>query len=337
MIVNKINSSQNKSQIRTNPNFKHGLTPEIVDYVRHMDKDEYRKIAERLWKKYGMFAHVAASNTVAFCLEKTADIMSKAGLKFPKAFSFESLPTGYYGMYDIDSVVYINSDKEEFLDLEKLDKMEESFARKGSSSKPNFLDTYLHEFMHSAHCENIMTLYGGNKGKEIFFDDLSVYSPDMTIRFPVYSLIKKLFPHSYEDIAKEVFSDYNFLFCTNNLAEYFAEKNTILISKKLGKDLNIENIDKSTTTQREGFPDNWDIKKEIQSLKKLKFMNTLKTGINLICLHKNGNNSVYRESIIKLLQDSLDNFDGEIWNGEIETIKEKSKFIENCATEKRKV
>lgn len=311
MRINSLNSFTCINSV----NFRQGLTPEIVNHVKNMDKEEYRNITERVWKKYGIISHVGASNTVAFCLEKTAEIMSRAGFKLPKVFLFEKLNNGYYGEYNQNNVVSINSDRQEFLDLEEQDKMEESISG-NSPFKNHFLDTYIHEFLHAAHCENIMNLHGGNVVKGIFFGEMAAISPNNFIKEPLTAFIKKFRFGSYNELESAVFSCHGDIFCTDNLAEYFAEKNTIIISKKLGNNLNIDSIDKNISSCYEGFPQDWHIKNQKKYLKKLKFDSNYKK-------------SKSQEQIIKLLSDIIKYFDGEVWNGNIDNIVNNSRAIRN--------
>lgn len=233
MHVFLINNQVNQGIVKYTPSFKRGLTPEIVDYVKNMDREEYKNIKELVWKKYGIVSHVGASNAVTYCLEKTAQIMSSAGFKLPKTFSFEALESNLYGEYNQYNNVCINSNKKEFLDLEELDKMEEDISRrKKEPLKKHFLDTYIHEFLHAAHCNNIMDKYGEVEGKDIFFYKMASLIP--------CDIIKKL--SSEYSKRDSIFKDCKGLLLADNLPEYFAEKNTILISEKLGNDFNISNI-----------------------------------------------------------------------------------------------
>jgi len=320
MHVFPIGSYTNQESVKHNTNFKQGLTSEIVEHVKNMDKEEYRNITERVWKKYGIIAHVGTSNAVAFCLEKTADIISKAGFKLPKVFLFEKLDDGYYGEYNDQNCVCINSDREEFLDLEQQNSMEESI-RSGEPFKHHFLDTYIHEFMHSAHCENIIEKHGGKEGKEIFFGDMARIKPYDVIKQPLKEFIKKLFPNDYINILITVFTDYGGLFKTDDLSEYFTEKNTVVVSEKLGDDFNIDNITTDISSGFKGFPKNWNLENQEKAIKKLKLKYELNKLIGIVSLYKNAEDqNKLEEKLIKIFSDYISFTEGEIWNGNVDKI-----------------
>ena len=157
MIINSVNYKYDSQYKPANINFKQGLTREIVNHVKDMPQDEYKRITGRLWEKYGMTADVGCSNTVAFCVEQTADIMHRAGFLLPKCFKFEPISTCDLGQYDITDSVKINSAKREFLNLAELNKLIEQTY--GHNDSKHFLDVYLHEFLHAAHLNHLAKIH----------------------------------------------------------------------------------------------------------------------------------------------------------------------------------
>ena len=309
MQINSINiDAYNSNNVALN--FKQGLTRDIATYVKNMSPDEYQRITYRLWKKYGMTANVGCSNTVAFCTEKTADIMNRAGYILPKIFEFCSLSDTSYGEFDITHKVRINSDRKEYLDLEQLNEiMEKGNSYNGSK---HFLDSYLHEFLHAAHCNNIIKNKGYEHGCDLFWEDLSSYKPYYTIRQPLFAFIKNLFPQMPNEQVTKIFPENIKLFNTDDLTEYFAQINAKKIGNRLGEDFDIKNVQKNMAQSYSGFPGNWNIRDEARKIIKMPLSKkTINTTVD---------SQIRDERIKEFLYKVLNYFEGEIWDGNIDNV-----------------
>ncbi len=324
-----VNSLSNTYKFQSTPNctsFKQGLTRDIVTRVKNMPPDEYQRITHKLWKKYGMIANVGCSNTVAFCVEKTADIMNRAGYILPKHFEFCSLSDTSYGEFDITHKVRINSDRKEYLDLEQLNEIMEKENTYNDSK--HFLDSYLHEFLHAAHCNNIIKNKGYKHGCDLFWEDLSSYKAYYTIRQPLFAFIKNLFPQMLNVQITESFPEKIKLFLTDDLTEYFAQINAKKIGNRLGENFDIKNVQKDTAQSYTSFPENWNIKDEARKITKmLLFKRIINTSLNP--KERDGR-------IKKFLDNILNYFEGEIWNGNVDNILNYSHAIRNYGAKKCK-
>lgn len=324
MLVNSVNNTCKSQNNKACLNFKQGLTRDIVTHVKNMAPDEYTKISHRLWKKYDMFADMGHSNAVAFCVEQTADIMSKAGFTLPKYFKFRSISSNDWGQYDITGSVLINADNKEFLDLVQLNKSAEQSNCYNDSK--HFLDTYLHEFLHAAHFNNIVKRTSADKGVDIFFNDFSAYTPCNSLQNPLISFITHLYPTMTKKQVKSIFPEKEKLFSPSDLAEYFAEKNAKMLETELGKNLNINNVRPNIADIYVGFPENWCINDEVRTITKMPFIK------RVICGKLNP--SERDERIKATLERILNYFEGEIWNGNIDGIKDKSTAFRDYGTSK---
>lgn len=314
MIVNSVNGKYNPQYNPAGVNFKQGLTRDIVTHVKNMPSDEYQKITHKLWKKYGMIADVGCSNTVAFCVEQTADIMKRAGFNLPKYFKFQHLHDGSFGEYGSDGIVKINSDKTEFLDLVQLDKLEEQTINYNDSK--HFLDVYLHEFLHNAHGDNIIEKKGTDRGEDIFWDELTEYAPYYNLRVPLLAFIKNLFPQMTFEERIDIFPEKFRIHESKDLTEYFAEKNARKIEIQLGDNFNIDNIQPNMAQSYSGFPKNWKINDEVRKIIKFPFFKKYMNGLI--------NPDERNKRITETLKDILNCYEGEIWNGNIDGMAEKT-------------
>jgi hypothetical protein len=306
MQINSVNNYSYNKSCKT-PNFKQGLTRDIVAHVKNMPSDEYKRITERLQNKYGMRADVGGSNVVAFCVEQTANIMKRAGFTLPKCFSFEPIDDKGYGTFESDEVVRINANYQEFSDLEQLNNLSENII--GIKSENLFLDTYLHEFLHAAHYGNLVKRMGKVSSSFIFFNELSDdIKPRNILLWPLRSFIKKMYSELSNKQITDLFPDGVNIFYTRDLTEYFAEKSNKTISERLGKFFNIANVKQELSKDYIGFPKNWSLENEIN-------------GFN--------NKSVLIDNIAKFLDKQLNYYLGEIWNGNISGIMQKSQAFGN--------
>lgn len=319
MLVNSITCADNFKNKSTPINFKQGLTREMVTHVKNMPSDEYQRITHRLWKKYGMFADVNCSNTVAFCVEKTTDIMKRAGFSLPKYFKFVPLEAGTCGEFVHTGTVKINSKNVYFSDLEQLNKAEE--LNNNNNGSNYFLDTYLHEFLHSAHYSHIIEKFGKKKGAHLFEDELSQYKPTYTFRLSLLKFVKTLFPSISDKQFTALCPEKIKLHSVEDLLEYFAEKNALKLGNCLGENFDIDNIQQSMTESYKGFPENWNINNEIKKVVKIPYLKNITGG--LLCPEKRD------IRITDMLKDILNYFEGDIWNGNIDDIMQKCNAFGN--------
>lgn len=164
----KISAINLNTNAKTNRNksrsiaFKSGLPHSFIRYVENAN---VRAIESR-FSQMGIKADFAGCKVVAACAEKTAEIFRKYRLALPKKIKFLQIDKK-----DVAQCLYaerhvqINSEYKEFYDIRLLNKAEES--RKRSQSTEHFLATFLHEFAHNAHFQNISKLHSLKKAEEI--------------------------------------------------------------------------------------------------------------------------------------------------------------------------
>ena len=307
MQISSVNNVNNYPYKLNQLNFKQGLTPEILNRVKNMNPDEHKEIVKKLSEEYGINARVRGSNTVAYCLELAAAIIKRAGFSIAKNFVFEPIEEDYYGEYDIDGIVRINSNYHEYLDIESLNKMEES-----NNSEAVFIETYLHELVHSGHCDNIAEKKGLDKAKDIFFNKITdIFPPKTMILQPLQNLINTIYPAISNEHINDLFPLGVKMFSVDNLIEYFAEKNTKFLSTRLGNNLNIDNVPQNYAADYVGFPEDWNIEQEVEKMERRKD----EVGVD--------------NAIAEFLSNQLGYFEGEIWDGEINKIRSITKRLKN--------
>ncbi len=318
----EITSKFNK-QTQT-PNFKKGLTSTEINAVRRMDQYEHANIAERLKTRYGIDAEFGGCNTVAWCVEQIAEIMTKAGFKLPKAFVFCPLndvlkdkPLGIY--LKEEDAVCINADYSEFTDLTAQNELEEAQGNFHPTTK-HFLHTYLHEFSHAAHFNNICSNCGEERSIKIFENDLANYSPNEVIVGPMNALIRSKLPIFLDKIVNAVIPPANGLYALTNLKEYFAEKNAKKISVQLGDSYNTLLV-KNIASEYQTHPYNWDVLDEFKKL--------IKPKSAFAFLESDQNLLDYANIVLKsilLFNKDIKYVDGDIFHGTINSSSRISYF-----------
>lgn len=285
MRIDSVHSYKITKSSQNNTNFKQGLTPTQINRVKSLGIFDYKNITERLYNAYGIEANVGQSNTVAYCADLTAKIMRNAGFKLPKYFSFTPFSCEHKGRYTYNDEVLINSNYEDYLDLESQNIFAENLGC-GAICK-HFLETYLHEFSHCAHLKNLIALLGNDQANKVYWVTLSLLSPQKIIANPINMLIEKLFPDRKEELTYNVFEQKENIFTSQDLVEYFAERNADNLANELGNDCVIGDIDSEFAYKYKGFPEDFKFDK---------------TKI---------------EEPIKYFKDCIKYFDGEIWNGNV--------------------
>lgn len=167
------NIRANKSQ-KTNKNisFTSGLP---YSFVRHVDQLDVRSV-ENKFAQSGIITNFNGSKVVAACTEKTAEIYRKYGLALPKKIEFtpiedsDALGKCIYG----NSHIQINSNHREFYDINLLNKLEES--QDSFHPTKHFLATFIHEFAHNAHFQNILKFNNLDDAKSImsYFNTMQI-------------------------------------------------------------------------------------------------------------------------------------------------------------------
>ena len=145
----------------------------------------------------------------AYSVSKTARIFQSLGFELPKKFKFEPLDYGILGTYTPSTdTVRVNSAYEEFHDIKKQNRLEES----NIGYHPNtghFLQTYLHEFSHAAHYKNLCKKFGETKAYDLFFGFLSKSTPRDFIVGPMNTVLKSICPDFASEIINNVFPPKN--------------------------------------------------------------------------------------------------------------------------------
>lgn len=308
-----------------NISFKKGLTSKAINEVRNMNCIEHNNLVETLNVYFGINIENSVPNTVLKCVYWTSQIMLKAGFQLPKNFLFKPISEGVLGSYNpfLDTVK-INSDYKEFYDIETQNKLEESQGNFHPDSK-HFLATYLHEFSHAAHYKNLCKKLGINEAYRAFMGYLSQYSPRDIIVAPMNKMIKANFSIFPDSIIDKLFPPENGLYSKKDLTEYIAEYNAREMAEYLGDDFNIDNVPSGYYFKYEGFPNNWNIEDKKSLLETLKTCRGISRFSNLFLPGGGVLATIHFNSeIAKLFYEDIGYFNGEIWNGNIDKIKEKS-------------
>lgn len=263
----KILSNYNHKQ--QTPNFKKGLTSAEINTVKKMSSSEYIDIAQKLKNIYNIDAEFSGCNTVAWCVEQVVDIMTRAGFRLPKQFIFAPLnqifPDAPLGVFiKEENLICINADYPEFTDLRAQNELEESQRNHHPTTK-HFLHSYLHEFSHAAHFNNLCSKYGEEQSIKKFEGDLHNYSPDEVIVGPMNALIRDKVPGFFDKIVNALIPPANGLYALKNLKEYFAEKNAKRIAAMLG-DNYYPSMVKNIASEYQTHPYNWDVFAEFKKI-----------------------------------------------------------------------
>ena len=171
MKITQVNNSQvvNKNKYLT---FKKGLTSTLKQKMYSADCFEMQKRLKANGLKLINFKNW--TSVLASCLA-TTEIIKCFGLKLPQKFSFCPLESGVVGRYTYpDDIVQINSDRYEFKSLVSQDEFETSHL--GTPITKHFLQTYMHEFIHAAHYQNLALYYSTGEIASIA-NVLKHYSP----------------------------------------------------------------------------------------------------------------------------------------------------------------
>ena len=290
-----------------------------------MNPTEYKNIAERLKNRYCIKADFAGCNTVAWCVEQVAKIMTQAGFILPKAFKFCPLSKkNYLGIYDSEiDTVCINSNYNEFTNLISQNNLEESQGNYHPITK-HFLQTYIHEFSHAAHFNNICSNCGEERSIKIFENDLANYSPNEVIVGPMNALIRSKLPRFLDKIVNAVIPPANGLYALTNLKEYLAEKNAKKISVQLGDSYNTLLV-KNIASEYQTHPYNWDVLDEFKKL--------IKPKSAFAFLESDQNLLDYANIVLKsilLFNKDIKYVDGDIFHGTINSSSRISYFIRHA-------
>lgn len=309
--------------------FQKGLTVHEIITVKNMGCREYENIVSNVKTKYGINADVGGSNTVAFCLEKVAEIMSKAGFKLPKNFVFAPTSKSALGTYypQTDTVL-INSNHSEFNNLETQNLLEESQGSFHPDTK-HFLHTYLHEFSHAAHFHNLCEKLGFNEGWNAFMGYLSNYTTADVIIGPINNMIRKNFPKIAWKIIDKVFPPENGLYSKMDLTEYFAEQNARKLAIELGDSFLMFSLSSNFASQYKGFPSEWSFDTQKNILQTLKCMRAARHFAGLIPVLPVVIKMGIDTEIAIIFENDINYLNGEIWNGNIDSIKAKSLAFNN--------
>lgn len=320
----KRNTNQNSVSTdfidRSNVSFGKYLYSHLVDAVNALRPNEYMNIAKRMKSYFGITANFNKSNTVAWCAEQTAMIMKRAGFEIPKRFSFEKFDLkdeGVMGAYvKEDDTVYVNADYSEFLSLIDLNELENSTLGSHPGTR-HFLQTYVHEFSHSAHYNNLRNLYGKRKATDLFEGYMSTHSPTDILLNPAYTVI------SYVPVLNAVCSFFppeHGVYGKTNLKEYFAVINTEGLLRHLRDSYDLQNIDYNFCAKRyKVHPKGWFVKDKLIESTKI-YLNPLSGKFDPL------------EAYDKALEITLQNgfyTNGDIFHGKTNLLEERSLIEKN--------
>lgn len=232
----KIQSIQSNTHNKRT-SFKKGLTSYEINQVKNMKPFEYADIARNLKNRFGLEANFDGCNTVAWCTNELVKVMTKAGFKLPEKFSFVHLGKHkQLGQFNPNTKeVAINSDYVEFTNLEKQNKLEESQGTFHPKTK-HFLQTYLHEFSHAAHFQNLCNKFGFSKAYEIMMGYLNNHTPKEILVEPIRNILGTW-------LADSIIPPSNGEYAAESLNEYFAEKNSRKLAEQLGPNYYTSNIE----------------------------------------------------------------------------------------------
>ena len=339
MKINPVASSNPTKNKPFNINFKKGLTAKEVNLVKGMGKYEYITTTRKIQERFKINADVAKSNCVAFCVEKTAEIMSKAGFKLPSKFLFIPVNSTAQGFYDpSEDTVIINANHNAFNDLEQLNAFEEKAGEK-SPGTHHFLETYLHEFSHAAHVKNIKDNVKNDITCKQIQNYLRARTPSDIMINPMkyfYSMIisgggtEEDLAYFYEQM--KILRIETGEYARDNLMEYMAEFNARRIALELKDGLNIDEISKLSDLYPT-HPDSWNLKFQKWIVKTTAKLN--KKPSTLLSIALLSNNECQKDFmgwhfIMTLLKDAMYTT-GDIWHGDVYSLAKKS-FLENPFT-----
>lgn len=316
--------SSNFNQTQQMPVFKKGLTTAEINAVKRMKQYEFMDVSERLKNNYNIDAYFGESNTVAWCVEQVVKIMKKAGFQLPKNFAFcplnnifETHPLGIF--IKERNLICINSDYSQFKDLRAQNELEESQGSYHPNTK-HFLHTYLHEFSHAAHFNNIKNKYGEDRAIELFLGTLENHTPDEALAGPLNFAIKNKLPKFGKDIIDSVFPPSNGLYCLENLKEYFAEKNARELASQLGNNYNPAGIIDNFERTYQSHPANWNIIDRIKDFA----MSSCRRSFPF------GRQESFFDSTLEIISDAVNlcnreiaYTDGDIYHGNIDNLNKK--------------
>ncbi len=210
-------------------NFQKGLTSKEIKAVENMSPCDYTKISKELLNNYNLSATFRGSNTVAWCVKQVANIFKKAGFELPLSFEFSQNDRKVLGIFEqYSNKVKINSYYEEFRNLKKQNILEESQGNFHPETR-HFLQTYLHEFSHAAHFNNLCLKFGKYEAN-IIFEKLKQLKPTEYLISPEKYAIKTQVPKFLRKPVDWLIPTKNGLYAQKNLVEYFAEYNARVIA-----------------------------------------------------------------------------------------------------------
>ena len=313
--------------------FKRGLTAKQVLEVKNLSRKESLKIVENLRNHFNINVRDDLPRSVLKSVEWTAKIMTKAGFKLPKNFEFEPFykknRQNVLGCYNPTmDIVSINSLLPQFYDIEKQNKEEENYGNFHTDTK-HFLDSYLHEFAHAAHYKNLRDNSCDDVEWYCKVNQLDTLIPKDVVIGPICSMFSDFNPSYLAKLVRKILPVENGWYAKTNLIEYMAEYISRNLSLSLGKNFDINKVP-DLKSQFTGFPEDWDYQKEKEELDKLKFQRDHATVMNFFIPGSGMMSRIFAsQNITRIFLQDINYLNGEIWNGNIDNIKEKSLSIEN--------
>lgn len=302
--------------------FQKGLTSKEIKAVENMSCGDYIKISKELLNNYNLSAIFRGSNTVAWCVKQVANIFKKAGFELPLSFEFSQNDSRFFGTFErYSNKVEINSYHEEFRNLKKQNKLEERQGNFHPETR-HFLHTYLHEFSHAAHFNNLCMKFGKYEAN-IIYEKLKQLKPTDYLISPEKYVIKTVVPKFLRKPVDWLISTKNGLYAQKSLTEYFAEYNARVIADILlyHEDIDIACKSEKLKTLKSSYVD----VRHVQNLGE-RLANELKQAQqtdSFFNASKNIITLIDENPVVKTLSKDLYYTNCAIFNGNIECLEKK--------------
>ena len=293
--------------------FKKGLTREAVQTVKNMTEGDCIALASKIKQKYGVNTRLFEIPSMLYCVEKTIQIMKRAGFNIPGSVIATTLDNNVLGCYnDTLDTVFINNTCDEFYDLEKLDKAADE-SKVSHPRNGHFLFAYLHEFLHAAHYKNLCKNLGEKQGKEVYWGKLSEKKPSDVMIDPIRAFLDKM-PTVLLDtgLLDKIIPPRFGYYAYTDLCEYFSEKVSSLLSEQLGDESLIKSVDPDFAKKLKSHPDEWTFSKALSE-------ETAKrtTKENLASFSPPVSLYLMSRDVANVVKEHINYLDGDIYNGNI--------------------
>lgn len=217
----KILSITQQNTINNNKTFQKGMP----SWFPAKSCEKSVKEMEAIMKEKGVEATFKDCMAVAASCLATAEIFEAYKLPLPSKFSYSSLPDkNVSAVYDkYEDTVIINSDNEYFGSFLEQDFFES--LQSGTPVTKYFLHTYLHEFMHAAHFNNI------NDNER--FNQLRNFAPTKLLVEPINTFLKNISNGFFDEKIDEKYPAELGNYSYTGLTDFVADRGANIIEKDL--------------------------------------------------------------------------------------------------------